>query len=177
MTLTTDRLREIASGDAFICTQDDESVAMARELLANREAQPVAVPEYLTYLKDPIISNVLADDDNSPMANAARILAREVKFWRSQPLFTAPPAPAVPPGYRLQPISEYDAMCGYVRNDPPAPAVPDEISSAIRYLKETLVACNRFNYCADAVNRVEDACRAAMLAAAPEGGNDHDTRR
>ncbi|HEJ7134748.1 TPA: hypothetical protein SMF84_001417 [Serratia marcescens] len=64
--------------------------------LANREAQPVAVPEYLTYLSDTIISNVLADDDDSPMANAARILAREVKFWRSQPLFTAPPAPAIP---------------------------------------------------------------------------------
>lgn len=62
----------------------------------NREAQPVAVPEYLTYLRDPIISNVLADDDNSPMANAARILAREVKFWRSQPLFIAPLSPAEP---------------------------------------------------------------------------------
>lgn len=109
---------------------------------------------------------------------------------------------------------------------PPAPAVPQEISSAIRHLKDALVACNRFNYCADAVNRVEDACRAAMLAqpvssgyklvpveatedmiaaamncddvsfnadetfcvnfgniyaamlaAAPEGENDHDTRR
>nr|EGT0058695.1 DUF551 domain-containing protein [Serratia marcescens] len=46
---------------------------------------------------------------------------------------------------------------------PPAPAVPEEISSSIRHLKDTLVACNRFNYCADAVNRVEDACRAAML--------------
>lgn len=58
----------------------------------------------------------------------------------------------------------------------PAPAVPQEISSAIRHLKDTLVACNRFNYCADAVQRVENACRAAMLAAAPEGGNDHNTR-
>ncbi|MDP8797503.1 hypothetical protein QZQ15_05765 [Serratia marcescens] len=48
--------------------------------------------------------------------------------------------------------------------DAPAPAVQEEISSAIRHLKDTLVACNRFNYCADAVNRVEDACRAAMLA-------------
>lgn len=29
-----------------------------------------------------------------------------------QPLYTAPPAPvSVPAGYRLQPISEYDAMC------------------------------------------------------------------
>lgn len=56
-------------------------------------------------------------------------------------------------------------------SQPPAPAVPEEISSAIRHLKDTLVACNRFNYCADAVNRVEDACRAAMLTTAPEGGN------
>ncbi len=47
---------------------------------------------------------------------------------------------------------------------PLAPAVLEEISSSIRHLKDTLVACNRFNYCADAVNRVEDACRAAMLA-------------
>ncbi|MEX3240472.1 hypothetical protein [Serratia quinivorans] len=46
----------------------------------------------------------------------------------------------------------------------PEPAVPEEISAAIRYLKDTLVACNRFNYCADAVNRVESSCRAAMLA-------------
>lgn len=68
---------------------------------------------------------------------------------------------------------EFRVLC----DAPPAPAVPDEISSAIRYLKDTLVACNRFNYCADAVQRVENACRAAMLAAAPEGGNDHDTRR
>ncbi|MGP1148157.1 hypothetical protein ACJ8LH_01420 [Serratia sp. CY49633] len=53
---------------------------------------------------------------------------------------------------------------------PPAPVVPEEISSSIRHLKDTLVACNRFNYCADAVNRVEDACRAAMLAQPVSGG-------
>ncbi|MEP9339144.1 hypothetical protein ABKT96_05130 [Enterobacter kobei] len=32
--------------------------------------------------------------------------------WKHQPLYTAPPATvSVPDGYRLQPISEYDAMC------------------------------------------------------------------
>ena len=32
--------------------------------------------------------------------------------WSCQALYAAPPAPAsVPDGYRLQPISEYDAMC------------------------------------------------------------------
>ena len=95
MILPLERLREIAERRSP-SLRWGEAEKIAAELLANREAQPVAVPEYLTYLKDPIISNVLADDDNSPMANAARILAREVKFWRSQPLFTAPPAPAYP---------------------------------------------------------------------------------
>lgn len=107
MTLTTEQLRARAKFWREKAVEVKwESVSIAQDMLqnadafdelaANREAQPVEVPEYLTYLKDPIISNVLADDDNSPMANAARILAREVKFWRSQPLFTAPPAPTFP---------------------------------------------------------------------------------
>lgn len=50
----------------------------------------------------------------------------------------------------------------------PAPVVPEEITSAIEGLKQSLVDCNRYNYCFDAVTRVENACRAAMLAAAPQ---------
>ncbi|EFA9788181.1 DUF551 domain-containing protein [Escherichia coli] len=46
---------------------------------------------------------------------------------------------------------------------PPAPVVPDEIALAIENLKQKLVECNRYNYCADAVKGVEDACHAAML--------------
>ncbi|HAW1306977.1 TPA: DUF551 domain-containing protein [Escherichia coli] len=45
----------------------------------------------------------------------------------------------------------------------PEPVVPDEIALAIENLKQKLVECNRYNYCADAVKGVEDACRAAML--------------
>lgn len=103
-------------------------------------------------------------------------------------LYAAPPAPA---GEVVVTRNERGDIVAVTRQDgegrvieviaessaPPEPAVPDEVGSAIRYLKDTLVACNRFNYCADAVKRVENACRAAMLAAAPEGGNDHDTRR
>jgi hypothetical protein len=91
-TLTTDELRDIVANAKTSLEQ-----YLALELLANREAQPVAVPDSLTYLREEIICNVLNDDDNSPMAHAARILAREVKFWRSQPLFTAPPAAPVNP--------------------------------------------------------------------------------
>ncbi|EEY8822317.1 hypothetical protein E8424_000340 [Escherichia coli] len=46
---------------------------------------------------------------------------------------------------------------------PPASVVPDEIALAIENLKQKLVECNRYNYCADAVKGVEDACHAAML--------------
>ena len=50
---------------------------------------------------------------------------------------------------------------------PPAPvAVPEGVASAIESLEQTLVDCNRYNYCFDAVKRVEDACSAAMLQGA-----------
>ncbi|EFG1407032.1 DUF551 domain-containing protein [Escherichia coli] len=42
------------------------------------------------------------------------------------------------------------------------PPVPDKIALAIENLKQKLVECNRYNYCADAVKGVEDACLAAM---------------
>ncbi|MEG5594019.1 hypothetical protein UXP36_06360 [Enterobacter hormaechei] len=50
---------------------------------------------------------------------------------------------------------------------PPAPvSVPDEVISALENLKRTLVNCNRYNYCSDAVKRLENACRSAMLQGA-----------
>ncbi|HAH0632525.1 TPA: DUF551 domain-containing protein [Escherichia coli] len=58
----------------------------------------------------------------------------------------------------------------------PAPVLPEEITSAIEGLKQSLVGCNRYNYCFDAVTRVENACRAAMLTAAPQSpGGDPAT--
>ncbi|MED5734133.1 DUF551 domain-containing protein [Enterobacter ludwigii] len=60
-------------------------------------------------------------------------------YWTVTPLYTAPPAPV---------------------------SVPEEVASAIEALKQTMVDCNRYNYCFDAVKRVEDACRAAMLQGA-----------
>ncbi|WP_373393597.1 hypothetical protein ACEPRU_10250 [Raoultella ornithinolytica] len=69
---------------------------IAEIALAAMDSEPVAVPDHLTYLKSPTLENVLSDaEENSPMAHAARILAREVKFWRSVPLYRhAQPAPA-----------------------------------------------------------------------------------
>ena len=50
-----------------------------------------------------------------------------------------------------------------------APVVPDEVNLAIENLKKKLVDCNRYNYCSDAVKRVEDSFRAAILYK----GNNH----
>ena len=98
--LTRERIELIANFHRAMTLppSHDEIEELARMALAAMDSEPVAVPDHLTYLKEPIIRNVLADDDNSPMAHAARILAREVKFWRSTPLYRhAQPAPASEP--------------------------------------------------------------------------------
>ena len=46
---------------------------------------------------------------------------------------------------------------------PPVPELQADVAQAIENLKQKLVECNRYNYCADAVKGVEDACHAAML--------------
>ncbi|HFV6643372.1 TPA: DUF551 domain-containing protein, partial [Escherichia coli] len=49
-----------------------------------------------------------------------------------------------------------------------------DVAQAIEKLKRKLVECNRYNYCADAVKGVEDACRAVSYSHAdnqPASGN------
>ncbi|EFO0430184.1 hypothetical protein D0X02_08680 [Escherichia coli] len=52
------------------------------------------------------------------------------------------------------------------------PPIQADVAQAIENLKQKLVECNRYNYCADAVKGVEDACRAAMLQAEPVSNSD-----
>ncbi|EEC8250949.1 DUF551 domain-containing protein [Escherichia coli] len=57
---------------------------------------------------------------------------------------------------------------------PPAPVIQADIAQSIENLKQKLVECNRYNYCADAVKGVEDACRAVSYSQAdnqPASGN------
>ncbi|EGA0670770.1 DUF551 domain-containing protein [Escherichia coli] len=46
---------------------------------------------------------------------------------------------------------------------PPVPVMQADIALAIENLKQKLVECNRYNYCADAVKGVEDASRVLAL--------------
>lgn len=57
---------------------------------------------------------------------------------------------------------------------PPVPEIQDDVAQAIENLKQKLVECNSYNYCADAVKGVEDACRAVSYSQAdnqPASGN------
>ncbi|CUA54991.1 Eaa protein [Escherichia coli] len=56
----------------------------------------------------------------------------------------------------------------------PVPVIQADVAQAIENLKQKLVECNRYNYCADAVKGVEDACRAVSYSQAdnqPASGN------
>lgn len=46
---------------------------------------------------------------------------------------------------------------------PPVPEIQADVAQAIENLKQKLVECNRYNYCADAVKSVEDASRVLAL--------------
>ena len=57
---------------------------------------------------------------------------------------------------------------------PPVPEIQTDVAQAIENLKQKLVECNRYNYCADAVKGVEDASRAVSYSQAdnqPASGN------
>ncbi|MGE6583737.1 DUF551 domain-containing protein [Raoultella planticola] len=97
--LTRERIELIANFHRAMTLppSHDEIEELARMALAAMDSEAVAVPDHLTYLQNPTLENVLSDaEENSPMAHAARILACEVKFWRSAPLYRhAQPAPVV----------------------------------------------------------------------------------
>lgn len=63
----------------------------------------------------------------------------------------------------VQAIGELPDFGGYLFAAPPVPVTQANVAQAIENLKQKLVECNRYNYCADAVKGVEDACHAAML--------------
>lgn len=143
-TLTTEQLRariahyrELAyrygmSGNPKHEAQYRDDAAFLEELLANREAQPVAMVD-----RRPAASGSIC------WQNGGKDLPHGTE------LFTAPPAPAVPDKKTFEQVAE---------------EVADDIGGYS--IRDCIVAALWWN-----------ACRAAMVAAAPEGGNDHDTRR
>lgn len=174
MTLTTERLREIAE-DGFL--EHGDAKLMARELLANREAQPVlyASEETLAYAKEGEKSLVTWSE---PMGDAVI------------PLFTAPPAPAPAPAVPEKFPEHVRSLMNIHADDLFDDADAQEIWNACRAAmlnhvgdtnekSKSSIAKTR----QEIANDFEIGARATKhrfsldgKSAAPEGGNDHNTR-
>lgn len=187
MTLTTDRLKQIT--DAISAEPHDyesiydsikhgEIAAMARELLASREAQPVGFYTTVSGRKGVVWHNGAPEDDTA--------------------IYTAPPAPAVP-GYisTRQAIAnmERHELCGSINvaykhgwNDFRAAMLAQPVSQGKLpdNVREALtLALQAMEFMGDTLNNIDAVCTEdveyvtpaftavrGLLAAAPEGGND-----
>lgn len=225
-TLTTDELRQIVETDH---TQCGDAAAMARELLANRDAQAVAVTQFkpvsdlyaLGWENGEVISFV-TDPEKAVLwltGYTGTCVQEYVKLERLQEAYTAPPAPAVPEEMKRDPDADvFDPgfMNGW--NACRAAMLAQPVSSGYKLpdgfciMPLTLTAANgakgalsgefkvsrtvRCHECdgegcddcgdagefeeeitvpwdtiKDIYRAAVDTCRAAMLAAAPDGGN------
>lgn len=150
-TLTTEELRQIVETDHVQC---GDAAAMARELLANREAQPVAEygDAYQGAREDLSIWKRRALEAEGKVRHLERVNDHLVKEAQGEhrlgePIITATPAPA-----------------------PAAVKLPTEFYSdegVVVRLEEVMAALALVGV---KYERKGNACRAAMLAAAPEGG-------
>lgn len=162
MTLTTnEELKHLASSD----NANELTRRLARECLGNREAQPAGFYTTVSGRKGVVWHNGAPEDDTA--------------------IYTAPPVPAVPDGYCVMPLTltaangAKGALSGEfkvsrtVRCHECGGEGCDDCGDAGEFEEETTVPWETIK---DIYRAAVDACRSAMLAAAPEGGNDHNTR-
>ncbi|HEJ7164168.1 TPA: hypothetical protein U2J57_004578 [Serratia marcescens] len=174
------------SGNQKHEAQYRDDAAFLEELLANREAQPVALVDRRPAASGGICWQHGGKDlphgtelFTAPPAPAnAQAVAWEMRYWNSGhncwhdwERITAEQHAEM--SVKFATDNDYEFRVLY--DAPPAPVVPEEIST-----RQAIVKMDSHEPC-DSINVAYklgwNACRAAMLAAAPEGGNDHDTRR
>lgn len=152
MTLTIEELKYGAEvGDLGI----DAVRAVCAELLANREAQPVEfIPKNLDRALG-VVGLAIPESQEEFNLQSERWIQRLIdRVIRYDYEFPTPPAPAVPPE-----------------------ATPENIENLLAEITLFFTAGSLSHGGSVMFAEVWNACRAAMLAAAPEGENDHDTRR
>lgn len=132
---------EGSSEAAFVKHVAWEAMKKARELLANREAQPV--------------TSVIPDIGSTVVNDAA---------WKLHDTLTEH-GPLN--GHQFNNLKGclYEVL-KIVMNAPPAPAVPEEMTGSIAMTQYRIKPSNYKQWV-----KGYNACRAAMLAAVPEGGN------
>ncbi|HFI5325861.1 TPA: hypothetical protein ACGQSM_003694 [Serratia liquefaciens] len=148
-TLTTKVLNDFITGQGYGVAPSAVE-AMARELLANREAQPVGRVN-LTKIAAEL---VLGDYLNSLWHEAET--SKHISTHRLQNLLD-----------ELHEVMKVKAIAlTQVITAPPAPAVPEEMTGSIAMTQYRIKPSNYKQWV-----KGYNACRAAMLAAAPDGGN------
>ncbi|HDH1515770.1 TPA: DUF551 domain-containing protein [Klebsiella quasipneumoniae subsp. similipneumoniae] len=175
-TITRERLQEIAE-DGFL--KHGESKELARMALAAMDSESECLPlDYLQGHKDGLEwAAKLAESNHHQTGDwlyddpieLAKAIRKGPDMPPAQPVADSEPVAEVlsnRPGNDTSTIDRaLPVGTQLYRHAQPAPVVHGEVASAIEELKRTLVDCNRYNYCSDAIARVESACRAAMLAA------------
>ncbi|HID9277958.1 TPA: hypothetical protein ACXIZC_000484 [Serratia marcescens] len=224
MTLTTERLKELADPNMICKCSDDEYQTMARELLANREAQPVAwtVGGFATHDKKwaerrsaednllleplyrhPVVTGIDEnhyDPELEPGLYVAEIMTKGGAAVING-YYTAPPAPVVP--------DERAAFNAWNNEDNlPIAGIPAKnaawlawqaramlaqpVSSGyklpphvyrelVNSLRDTAVKFSGTEQLRERLNtalsQFIEPDHPHTRTVAPEGGNDHDTRR
>lgn len=88
-TISKERLEQLASGNAWVCVQDDEAAELARIALASLEAGPVAITDYMAYaFHNALSDSSLGADEVEEIKDGLRAAFANV---------TAPPAPVSVP--------------------------------------------------------------------------------
>lgn len=93
-TITKERLEQLASGNAWVCVQDDEAAELARIALASLEAEPVGE---VSEQRDGLVMDGTVDLGG---ASTHRIIKGASKMKRlplGTKFYTAPPAPVSVP--------------------------------------------------------------------------------
>lgn len=157
----------------------------SRELLANREAQPVEYGDaYQGAREDLSIWKRRALEAEDKMRHLEKINDHLVKEAQGEhrmgePILTAPPAPAVPDGYCVMPLTltaENGAKCALAGEFKVSRTVRchecdgegcDDCADAGEFEEEITVPWDTIK---DIYRAAVDACRAAMLAQPVSGG-------
>lgn len=138
-TLTTKVLNDFITGQGYGVAPSAVE-AMARELLANREAQPVT---------EPYMYELWKWDETVPDLDRWFLVERSRE--------------------KLVAGKQQKVVCLYTA--PPAPVVPDKIEPTLEAIRAILPTANPDEYACCIGADMWNACRVAMLSAAPEGGN------